>query len=194
MYELLFKNFERNALFLNGDEQDFLKSLFKHRSYRKNQYILQQGDVCKYETFVISGMLRTYLVDEKGQEHTMMFSPEDWWAGELSSFTAETPSIYNIQCLEKTEILQISKENMDLLFERLPKMNMYFRILYRNSIIAYNRRVAASLCNTALERYLDFMTKYPHIQQRIPNHLIASYLGIAAQSLSRIRRQAALSR
>lgn len=189
MYELLFNNFEKNGLDLDSAERELIQSFFKHRKYRKNQYVIQQGDVSRYETFVNKGMLRTYLVDDKGQEHTMKFSPEDWWAGDLYSFTTGNPSSYNVQCLEDTEVLQITQADMDLLFERVPKMNLYFRILYRNSVIAYNRRVAASLCNTALERYLEFLEKYPHIQQRVPNHLIASYLGIAPQSLSRIRKQ-----
>ncbi|WP_207420264.1 Crp/Fnr family transcriptional regulator [Desertivirga brevis] len=189
MYELLFNNFEKNGLDLDTAERELIQSFFKHRKYRKNQYVVQQGDVSKYETFVNKGMLRTYLVDDIGQEHTMKFSPEDWWAGDLYSFTTGNPSSYNVQCLEDTEVLQISQPDMELLFARVPKMNLYFRILYRNSVIAYNRRVAATLCNTALERYLEFLNKYPHIQQRVPNHLIASYLGIAPQSLSRIRKQ-----
>jgi CRP-like cAMP-binding protein len=194
MYELLFNNFARNGGELLPEEKELLKVLFKPRNYRKNQYVVQQGDICRYETFVLKGMLRTYLVDDKGQEHTMKFSPEDWWAGDLYSFTSNEVSSYNIECLEESDVLQITLEDMEAMFQKFPRLNMYFRILYRNSIIAYNRRVASSLCNTALERYEDFLSKYPHIQQRVPNHLIASYLGIAPQSLSRIRRQALLKR
>lgn len=135
-------------------------------------------------------MVRSYLIDDKGQEHVMQFSTEGWWAGDLSSFVTEEASSYCIDCLEDTEVLRITKKDLDKLLELVPKMNSFFRILYRNSVVAYNRRVAASLIDTALERYRAFVQQYPQIEQRVPNHQIASYLGITPQSLSRLRKQA----
>lgn len=189
MHSLLLQNIKSKGIDLTDDETAIITQLFIHRSYRKNQYILQQDDVARYEIFVIKGIIRTYLVDNKGVEHIIKFSAEDWWAGDLYSFFTGNPSSYNIDCLEDTEVLLITQPNLELLYERVPKMYAYFCKLYTNSIVAYNRRVAANLCNSALERYTDFMKRYPALEQRIPNHQIASFLGITPQSLSRLRKQ-----
>jgi CRP-like cAMP-binding protein len=189
MWELLIHNLAKRNIILPSEELETLQSLFTHRRFRKNQYILQQGDIARSETFVIKGLTRTYQVDDKGQEHVLFFGPEDWWTGDLYSFLSGTPSKYNVDCLENTEVLQISKSNLDLLYEKVPKMNQYFRILFQNAFISAAERVGASLSKSALERYQEFRAKYPHIEQRIPNHQIASFLGITPQSLSRIRRQ-----
>jgi CRP-like cAMP-binding protein len=189
MWELLIQNLARRNVLLNSEETSILQSLFSYKKFRKNQYILQQGDIARYETFVVKGMTRTYEVDDKGQEHVLFFGPEDWWVGDLYSFLANEPSRYNIDCLEATEVLQISKQNLDLLYEQVPKMNQYFRIQFQNAFISFTQRISASLSKPASERYKEFITRYPHIEQRIPNHQIASFLGITPQSLSRIRRQ-----
>ncbi|WP_205942334.1 Crp/Fnr family transcriptional regulator [Pedobacter sp. SYP-B3415] len=166
-----------------------LSQTFRYRKYRKNQYLLQQGDMARYETYVLKGMLRTYLVDRKGLEHVMKFSPEDWWAGDLYSLHMEKPTSYNIDCLEDTEVLQITRDDLEMLKKDIPGLNDYYQILYRNSVIAYNKRVASWLCNSATERYVEFIERYPDIDRRVSNHQIASYLGIAPASLSRIRGQ-----
>jgi CRP-like cAMP-binding protein len=189
MWDLLLKNIAAKGVVLTEAEQAIVCELFTHRKLRKNQYILQQDDVAKHEYFVVKGITRTYLVDNKGNEHVIKFSPEDWWAGDLYSFFSGQPSSYNIDCLEDTEILQITREGLDRLYREVPKMYAYFCNLYTNSIIAYNRRVADSLHKTALDRYRDFISRYPQIEQRVPNHQIASFLGIKPQSLSRLRKQ-----
>jgi CRP-like cAMP-binding protein len=189
MWDLLIQNLAKQKVFLNESELEILQSLFTYRKFRKNQYILQETNTAGYETFIVKGLTRTYEVDDKGQEHVLFFGPEDWWVGDLYSFLSGTPSRYNVDCLEETEVLQISKQNLDLLYEKVPKMNLYFRILFQNAFISATQRVGASLSKSALERYQEFRTKYPHIEQRIPNHQIASFLGITPQSLSRIRRQ-----
>jgi len=189
MWGLLIQNLAKRKVLLNAEELETLQSLFTYRKFRKNQYILQEGNTAGYETFIIKGLTRTYEVDDKGQEHVLFFGPEDWWVGDLYSFLSCTPSKYNVDCLEDTEVLQISKLNLDLLYEKVPKMNQYFRILFQNAFISTAQRVGASLSKSSLERYQEFRVKYPHIEQRIPNHQIASFLGITPQSLSRIRRQ-----
>jgi CRP-like cAMP-binding protein len=189
MWELLIHHLAKRNIILSSEELETLQSLFTHRRFRKNQYILQQGDIARSETFVIKGLTRTYEVDDKGQEHVLFFGPEDWWIGDLYSFLSGTPSKYNVDCLENTEVLQISKSNLDVLYEKVPKMNQYFRILFQNAFISAAERLGGALSKSALERYQEFRAKYPHIEQRIPNHQIASFLGITPQSLSRIRRQ-----
>ncbi|MGZ3859374.1 MAG: Crp/Fnr family transcriptional regulator, partial [Flavisolibacter sp.] len=189
MWDLLVQNIAKRNIILTSEELETLQSLFTHRRFRKNQYILQQGEIARYETFVVKGLTRTYEVDDKGQEHVLFFGPEEWWTGDLYSFLSDLPTNYNVDCLEDTEVLQISKKNLDALYEKVPKINQYFRILFQNAFISTAQRVGASLSKSALERYQEFREKYPHIEQRIPNHQIASFLGITPQSLSRIRRQ-----
>lgn len=189
MWDLLLDNIKRRDVDLTAEEIEILKSLFVHKKLRKHQYILQEGEVSTHDNFVIKGLARTYRVDEKGQEHILRFTPEEWWTGDLASFLSGAPSIFNVDCLEETEILRISFKDLEALFEKVPKMNKYFRLLYQKSIISYNLRLTSTLTKSASERYEEFIKRYPLIEQRVPNHQIASYLGITPQSLSRIRNQ-----
>ncbi len=186
MWDLLLKNLSKYVE-LTPEECEIIRSLFVYRKYRKRQYIQQEGEVTRLETFVIKGITRTYEVDETGQEHVIQFGPEDWWVGDLYSFLTDTPSKYNIDCLEDTEALQISKQDQETLYQRVPKMERHFRILIQNAFIASTQRLSSSLSKSASEQYEEFIKRYPHIEQRVPNHQIASYLGITPQSLSRIR-------
>ena len=172
----------------------FIKSVFNFKKFRKHQYILQAGEVSRYETYVCKGLTRTYDVNDKGVEHIVQFGLEDWWVGDMYSFLTDTPSGYNIDCIEDTEVLQITRANLETLYQEVPKMERHFRILVQNAFIASTRRVSATLAKSALERYQEFLDRYPQIDQRVPNHQIASFLGITPQSLSRIRSQAAAGR
>lgn len=186
MYDTLIKNLGRHVE-VGRQESAVIRELFTPRKFRKRQFILQEGDVARFESYVVSGLTRIYEVDKKGQEHIIQFGPEDWWVGDLYSFLTETPSRYAIDCLEETELLQVSKANLERLYKRVPAMERCFRIMIQNAFIASTQRVAASLAKTAAERYRDFITQYPHIGRRVPDHQIAAYLGITPQSLSRIR-------
>ena len=191
MWELLLQNIAKNGVDLSQQEISILQSLFTHRKFRKNQYILQQGDIARYETLVVKGLTRTYEVNDDGHEHILFFGPEDWWVGDLYSFLSGQATVYNVDCLEDTEVLQISRKNLDQLYEQVPKMNQYFRLLLQNAFIAVTQRLGSTLSKSAWERYQEFLERYPQIEQRIPNHQIASFLGITPQSLSRLRRQSA---
>ncbi|MDP4247950.1 MAG: Crp/Fnr family transcriptional regulator [Bacteroidota bacterium] len=190
-YEHLFRNFSRYDICFSPEEILAIESLFVQRKFRKNQYILQQGDMTRHETFICRGLTRTYEVDEKGVEHVLFFGPEEWWVGDLYSFLCSVPSQYNVDCLEETEVLQITRSDLESLYVQVPRMNQYFRILFQNAYISLAQRASSSLSKPALQRYLEFQEKYPHIGARVPDHQIASYLGITPQSLSRIRRQLA---
>jgi CRP-like cAMP-binding protein len=189
MWETLLQNFAKKNVDLHEEEMNAIQSVFRYKKYRKSQYILQQGDVARCETFVVRGLTRTYVVDDQGQEHILYFGPEDSWVGDLYSHYLAKPSRYNIDCIEETEVLQITKASLEDLCSKIPKLNVFFRHLYRNSIIAHETRASAIFCKTALERYLDFVDRNAHLEQRISNHQIAQYLGITPQSLSRIRRR-----
>jgi CRP-like cAMP-binding protein len=192
MYEALIKNLTR-FVSLTEAEAEIASSLFTYRKFRKHQFLQQEGEVARYETFILKGLARTYELDAKGGEHIIQFSIEDWWVGDLYSFLSGQPSRYNIDCLEETEVLQITCEQQELLFQKVPKLERHFRIMIQNAYVAVINRVAGTLAKSAAERYRDFIETYPHIEQRVPNHQIASYLGITPQSLSRIRAQAAAS-
>jgi CRP-like cAMP-binding protein len=174
---------------LTQEEVNVIASLFSFRTFRKRQYILQEGDINRHETFIVKGSTRTYEVDEQGQEHIVQFGLEDWWIGDLYSFLTETPTKYNIDCLEDTEVFQITRPNLEALYVKVPKMERHFRIIIQNAFIASTNRVASSLVKSAADRYQEFIIQYPQIERSVPNHQIASYLGITPQSLSRIRSQ-----
>jgi len=188
MWETLIENLSR-FIVLSTDEIAIIQSLFTEKKFRKRQYILQEADVSRSETYIVTGLTRTYEVDDKGIEHIMQFGPEDWWVGDLFSFLTETPTRFNVDCLEDTQVLQISNPTLELLYQKVPATARYFRIIIQNAYIASINRISSSLRKTAPQRYQEFIERYPHIEQRVPNHQIASYLGITPQSLSRIRRK-----
>lgn len=189
MYEALIRNLSRFVT-LTEEEAAIASSLFSYKKYRKHQFLLQEGEVARQESFILKGLTRTYELDDKGQEHIIQFGIEDWWVGDLYSFLSAKPTRYNIDCIEDTEVLHIDSERQEQLYQQVPKMERHFRIMIQNAYIASISRVAATLAKSAAERYQDFVNSYPQIEQRIPNHQIASYLGITPQSLSRIRAQA----
>ncbi len=187
MYDLILANVGRHVALTEG-ERDFFISLLKHRTFRKRQYILQAGDVARYDNFVIRGLLRAYTVDANGEEHVAMFGMEDWWISDLYSFLTETPATQNIDALEDTEILSIEKSDLERLYREVPKFERFFRIMLQNAFIAHQKRIITNISQTAEERYLGFINRFPDLEQRIPQHQIASFLGIAPETISRIRR------
>jgi CRP-like cAMP-binding protein len=190
MFELLFKKIEEKVQ-LTEEEKELSRSFFRPKKLRKRQYLLQEGDACKYVTFVEKGMLRLYSVDEKGSEHVMQFAFEGWWIADQFSFLTGEPSVYNIDALEDCELLLLSKNAEEEMMEKVPRMERYFRVLLQNSLIATQRRLISSLSRTAEEKYNELIQSCPTIPQRVPQHMMASYLGITPETLSRIRRQVA---
>lgn len=188
-WNLLFENIQRRKVDLNKSDRETVMSFFTYRKFRKHQYILQEGEVATHDNFILRGLCRTYRVDERGHEHILRFTPEEWWVGDLASFLSGKPSLYNIDCIEDTEVLRITNADLETLFDKVPQLNKYFRVLYQRSIISYNARLTSNLSKPAAERYEEFIRTFPDIGQRVPNHQIASYLGITPQSLSRIRSQ-----
>lgn len=172
---------------LTPDELSVLQTLFIPKKLRRKQYLMQEGDVCKYIAFVENGLMRAYTVDPKGNEHIVQFAPEGWWISDLYSYLTGEPGIYQIEALEDTELLLMEQGNMDILLEKVPKMERFLRILLQNNYIASHRRIVNAMSQTAEEKYAEFMHRYPLLVQRIPQHMIASYLGITPAFLSRIR-------
>jgi CRP-like cAMP-binding protein len=176
---------------LDKTETDFFVSLLQHKTLKRKDYLLKQGNICKNENFIIKGCLRTYTIDENGFEHIVMFGIEEWWVGDLYSFLTQTPANYFIDALEDTEVLQITKENLDKLYERVPKFEKFFRLILQNAFIAQQNRINQNLSFTAEQRYLDFIKKYPQIEQRISQKQVSAFLGITPVFLSMLRRKLA---
>ena len=190
MFELLHKKIDA-VITLNEDELNYSKTLFLPKKLRKRQFLLQEGDVCKYQAFVEKGMLRSYRIDESGSEHILQFASEGWWLADLSSYLTGETSLFNIEALEDSELLLLSKPSWDTLMQKVPKFEHYFRIIIQNHLIATQKRVIQSHTETAEVMYLKFLETYPGCIQRIPQHMIASYIGISRETLSRLRKHLA---
>ena len=186
-------NYFSNILPLNSEEIDALKKVFKERRIKRRQFILQEGDVCKLNTFVVEGCFRMYFVDEKGKVHNIQFAVENWWIGDIGSFHSEEPSKLYIEAIENSIILQIRKQDQLDLFVNHPKFNRIFRVFTENALVTYQRRVLQNISSTAEERYLDFLKRYPYFFNRISNVQIASFLGVTPEFLSTIRKKIAKS-
>jgi len=132
--DLLLKNISKH-ISLTGDEKEFFISLLKTKSLKKGEYLLCEGDVCKYESFVIKGCLKSYYTDDSGSEHIVDFLVEEWWADDLYSFFTQTESKSNIRALENTEVLQISKDDLETLYQRIPKVERLFRLIFQRAYI-----------------------------------------------------------
>ena len=177
---------------LTKDEEVKLLSKVSYRKYLKGQFVVQQGDVCKNSGFVISGCTRTFFVNEEGEEHIVMFSIENWWASEIGSFVTQTPSDYNVQCIENTELIQLSYLNQEALFIEIPKLERFFRLILERAFVASQKRIVKSFSLPAKEQYLQFRLQYPELEQRIPQYMVASYLGITKEFLSKIKNHLSL--
>lgn len=182
-------NYFTNILPLDSVEIDAVKKAFKERKIKRRQFILQEGDVCVLNTFVVEGCFRMYFVDEKGKEHNIQFAVENWWIGDIGSFHSGEPSKLYIEAIENSIILQIKKQDQQDLFVNHPKFNRIFRVFTENALVAYQRRVLQNISSTAEERYLDFMKRYPFFFNRISNVQIASFLGITPEFLSTLRKK-----
>ena len=175
---------------LSDDDKRLLTTHFKPKKLRKRQYFLQEGDVCKYIGFIIKGSARTFTVDEKGHEHTMKLSVEQWWLADFESFYLLTPSRFNIEALEALEVLQVTNAQITEFLQDIPAFSAMASIINQNYTIANQKRMQAAISYTAEERYEELINNYPHFLNRFPQNLIASYLGLSRETLSRIRKNA----
>ncbi len=173
------------------EEIALLSSKLKTRKYPKGQYIGQEGDICKHYYYIVKGVVRTFYLDKKGNEHIITFSIENWWAGDLGSIIAQKPADFNVQCLEDTEVIQIATDDLQALFKSISKLERFFRMLIERAYVSTQKRIVRNYALSAKERYLLFCEEYPEIAMRVPQYMIASYLGITKEFLSTIRNQIA---
>jgi len=188
VYEQLLKTVQQKVT-LTSDEAELLKQFFTLKKVRKRQYMLNEGEVCKYNLFVAKGLLRSFGVEENGYEQVVQFAVEGWWISDLNSFFSGDVAVYNIEALEDCELLLLTRQSMDKMLEKLPKMERYFRLLMQNHIVALRQRIIASQRHSAEERYIKLIEGFPTILARVPQQYIASYLGMTPETLSRVRKQ-----
>jgi CRP-like cAMP-binding protein len=181
---------QRSTSPLTSDEESMVVAAFQPKKLRKKQYFLQEGHVCKYVGFIVKGAMRQYSIDDKGVEHIVQLFIENWWASDRESAVMLTPSRYNIDAWEDTELLIATAGDMLDLITRLPAFGQMTRIMDQRSFIASQRRLNSTISNSAEKRYEEFAENHPQFIQRFPQHIIASYLGITKDTLSRVRKQA----
>jgi CRP-like cAMP-binding protein len=175
---------------LTETQIELIEDTFVPKRIRKKQYFLQEGEVCKYAAFIVKGAMRQYSIDDKGVEHIVHLYIENWWACDRESFIMLTPSIYNIDAWEDTDVLLMTKADYVNLSKSIPAMIEMSRNLDDRNYIATQKRLNSTISFSAEKRYEDFVSYYPELVQRFPQHIIASYLGITKETLSRIRKQA----
>src|SRR5258706_8399194 len=195
MYDSLIKYFNSySSTPLTDDEIDLIQSFYIPKKFRKRQYLLQEGEVCKYTAFIVKGAMRQYRVDDKGEEHIINLFIENWWASDRESVMNNTPSIYFIDAWEETEALLVKKADVLDLVNRVPAITEWMRKVDVKFAIASQRRLNAAISLSAEERYYDLEKSRPEFIQRFPHYIIASYLGINRETLSRIRARLSKSK
>jgi CRP/FNR family transcriptional regulator, anaerobic regulatory protein len=182
-------NYFQKVIPLKNEEKQLVTELFTPRLYRKRQYVLQDSDICNQCNFVVRGCLRMYKVDSDGNTHIIQFASENWWIMDVGSFHSRTPSELNIDALEDTMVLQISYDNLLSLYTKAPKFDRIFRVLIENSYASLQKRLLQNISSTAEEKYLSFLQTYSHLNNRLPQTQIASFLGITPEFLSRLRNR-----
>jgi CRP-like cAMP-binding protein len=186
MYELFFQTLSHKVE-LSEDEITLVKSYLKPKKLRRKQYLLQEGDVCNFIAFVEKGALRAYSLDEKGTEHIIQFALEGWLISDLYSFLTGEPATYTIDALEDCELVLISKSANEELLKKMPKYETWVRLQITGAYIAMQKRLTSILSQSLEERYKAFTAIYPDIIQRVPQHMVASYMGLTPETLSRVR-------
>jgi CRP-like cAMP-binding protein len=188
MYEIFFQKFNEKVS-LTGEEEELIKQHLTPKKLRKRQYLLQEGDVCRSIAFVEKGALIAYSVDDSGTEHIIQFGLEGWVISDLYSFLTGEVATYNIEAIEDSELVLISKSAHNELLLKAPKYETFTRLNITGAYLAMQRRLTSIISSSLEERYATFTTLYPDIVQRVPQHMIASYMGVTPETLSRTRRR-----
>jgi CRP-like cAMP-binding protein len=188
MSELLLNHF-RSRILISDEEFNLLLENMEHRKVKRKEKLLEAGEICNFTSYVNKGLLYCFSTDSNGDEHVINFAMEDYWIGDLYSFLTHTPSTVSIMALEESDIYILRNDVLDELFQKIPSLEKFHRILYQNAYTATLQRLDCTLSISAVDRYVKILTDSPQLLQRVPLHLIASYLGITPESLSRIRRK-----
>ena len=184
---LLFKNYLAQCNDFSSEELDLILSKMEYKRVPKKTSLLNIGEICDFEAFVLKGIGISYFIHENGSKVILSFASESWWLSDIESFHRQTPSKMCIETIEEMEILSLSLKDKEELLHSIPKLERMYRLILQNHLVNYQQRLLANIAQSGKERYQFFIEKYPDLMQRVPQHLIASYLGITAEFLSRIR-------
>jgi len=185
MHSLLRQQFER-LITLSDDEFEYVLSHFTPRKLKRHQFLIQEGNAVQHDHFVVKGLLKASFVNDDGKEHIMQFAMEDWWTSDYQAYFNQTKATLSIDCLEDTEVLCLSLANREKICAEMHKVEHYFRRRSNLGYIALQQRILSLMNNNAKERYEQFLRQYPSFIQRVPKTLIASYLGVSRETLSRL--------
>jgi len=184
MYDFFLNSLKKYIPFTEEEEQ-YLISKIQIRKVRKKQWLVTPGEYCKTNYFVNKGCFRAYYLEDNGDQHISKFAPEGWWITDIGSlFTGAQSKLY-VEALEDGEVIPVHAELMDELYERIPQLNKYFRLVYQKALLYSNDRVMCTISQTASNHYRRFLEQYPNLEQRVPQYMIASYLGITPEFLSK---------
>ncbi len=179
---------------LSEEEKATFTNVLRKAHAQKRQFIVQPGFICTHQTYVVKGALRLYLATKEGLEHTLQFAVEDWWISDFNSYIQQEPASLFVEALEPCEIWQLSYQDAESLCKANPKFEHFFRMVAQKSFAFAQRRVLSNLSKSAEERYDEFYTMYPDIVRRVPQYMLASYLGMTPEFLSKIRRRQSLKK
>jgi CRP-like cAMP-binding protein len=187
MHRSLIVEHTQKIIQLSDLEQDYFYALLQEKTRLRKEFFLREGALCEDSAFVLSGCLRAYSVDENGVEHILQFAPQNWWITDMFSLLSGKPALLNIDALEDSKILILSKSNQELLYEKVPKFERYFRILIQNSTVASRQRVLDNLELSAKERFAKFCKTYPSLINSLPQKQIAAYIGVTPEFMSKMK-------
>lgn len=185
-HQSILDNISRFIKLTIEEEQVFI-ALLKTRILKKGEFLLTEGQVCRYSAFVTSGCLLGYTVDKDGTDHAISFAPVGWWIADMYSLFSHKPGTMNIRAYESAEVLLLDRTDQDKLFVANPKFERFFRILTENSLVANQQRLMDNLSLTAEDRYKNFGLRYPHLVHHLPQKLIASYIGVTPEFFSKMK-------
>ncbi|TCK68721.1 CRP-like cAMP-binding protein [Winogradskyella wandonensis] len=172
----------------SNTEKKLLYSKLHKEHYAKNEIIFRPGDIIQDMFYIQEGCLRTFYVDKKGKEHTVQFGIKDWWISDFTAFFSSSNAIMYLETLQDSIVYRISRDDREMLMEKIPEFHLYIRKKLENAYAAFQKRILSNLSKTARQRYIDFLNTHKDIEKMVKNYHIASYLGITTESLSRIRR------
>ena len=187
-FDLLLSNVSK-YIHLTEVEKGALLGYLKLKTFKRKEHLLNEGEICRYSAFVTSGCVRGYTVDKNGIEHVLSFAPPGWWIADMYSLISQKPGVLNLEALEDTETILLSKINQEKLYTEAPKFERFFRILIENSLVANQQRIVDNMSLTAEGRYSIFCKRYPTLIDHLPQKQIASYIGVSPEFFSRMRRR-----
>ncbi|PIF44839.1 CRP-like cAMP-binding protein [Chryseobacterium sp. 52] len=187
--ETLIKNISQHVR-LTPEEISLFKNFWTEKTLEKGEFLLRNGEICRYDSYIVSGVLKAFCINsENGNEEILFLAIDHWWAADIASFSKQKTSIYNIQAVEKTKLLQIGHQSFQKMLQEIPSLEKYFRIILESYLGTLEKRVVFNHMYKAEQKYYNFLETYPDIASRVPQYLIASYLGVSAEFISRIRKK-----